>query len=82
MPTFAEARYGTDSYKDWLAAEGMLVVEGLAINCLEVETLDWPRVGARGAALHLDGRGDPATTDDRGEEERRAPDPGRGRSRR
>ena len=55
---FEQARYGIDSYKDWLKAEGLKVVEGLAIDCTEVETAEWPRVGARAAALHLDGRGD------------------------
>lgn len=58
MNAFEKARYGIDSYQDWLKAEGLRVVEGLAINCDEVETVEWPRVGVRGAALHLDGRGD------------------------
>ncbi len=55
---FEQARYGVDSYKDWLKAEGLKVVEGLAIDCTQVETAEWPRVGTRAAALHLDGRGD------------------------
>ncbi len=58
MNAIAQARYGIDSYKDWLRKEGLRVVEGLAINCFEVETAEWPRVGTRAAALHLDGRGD------------------------
>ena len=58
MNAFEKARYGVDSYQDWLKAEGLRVVEGLAINCDEVETVEWPRLGVRGAALHLDGRGD------------------------
>ena len=37
---------------------GLRVVEGLAIDCTEVETAEWPRAGTRAAALHLDGRGD------------------------
>ena len=58
MNVLQKARYGIDSYKDWLEDEGLRVVEGLAIDCTQVETADWPRVGTRAAALHLDGRGD------------------------
>lgn len=58
MATIEQARYGIDSYQDWLDAEGLNVVEGLAIDCTKVETAHWPRVGAEAAALHLDGRGD------------------------
>jgi quercetin dioxygenase-like cupin family protein len=58
MTAIEKARYGVDSYKDWLAREGLPVCEGLAIDCMSVETDEWARTGARGAALHLDGRGD------------------------
>src|SRR5215472_7867752 len=58
MNVLERARYGIDSYEEWLKAEGVRVVQGLAIDCTEVETVDWPRLGARAAALHLDGRGD------------------------
>jgi quercetin dioxygenase-like cupin family protein len=52
------ARYNVDSYQDWVGAEGIPIVEGLAIDCFAVETADWPRLGVRGAALHCEGRGD------------------------
>ncbi len=58
MTAMEKARYGIDSYKDWLKAEGLPVVEGLAVDCTRVETALWPRVGVRGAVLHLEGRGD------------------------
>ena len=58
MTALEKARYGIDSYQEWLTAEGLPVVEGLAIDCTAVETAHWPRLGARAAALHLDGRGD------------------------
>jgi quercetin dioxygenase-like cupin family protein len=58
MNVLEKARYGVDSYQEWLKAEGLRVVEGLAIDCTTVETAVWPRVGVRAAALHLDGRGD------------------------
>lgn len=58
MSTLEEARYGIDSYEEWLAAEGLPVVEGLAIDCTSVETKHWPRADVDAAALHLEGRGD------------------------
>ena len=58
MNAFEQARYGIDSYKEWIKAERLPVVEGLAIDCAKVETALWPRIGVRAAALHLDGRGD------------------------
>ncbi len=58
MNALEKSRYGIDSYQDWLKAEGLPVVEGLAIDCTNVATADWPRLGARAAALHLHGRGD------------------------
>ncbi len=52
-------RIGIDSYLDWVANEGLPVHAGLAIDCFAVEeTAPWARAGARGAVLHLDGRGD------------------------
>ena len=58
MPTLQEARYGIDSYAEWLQAEGLKPVEGLAIDLTQVETKEWARAGCKAAALHLDGRGD------------------------
>jgi quercetin dioxygenase-like cupin family protein len=58
MNALEKARYGVDSYQEWLKGEGLRVVEGLAIDCTTVETAAWPRAGVRAAALHLHGRGD------------------------
>jgi len=58
VTNLADARYGVDSYADWINAEGIPVHSGLAIDCFAAETAAWPRIDARGAALHLDGRGD------------------------
>ena len=33
MTQLEQARYGIDSYKDWLAKEGLPVVAGLALDC-------------------------------------------------
>lgn len=52
-------RYGIDPYLDWVNAEGMPVIEGdYAIDLFDVPTGYWPRVGTKGAAVHLKGRGD------------------------
>lgn len=58
MLELQKARYGVDSYAEWLERERLPVVEALAIDCHAVETADWPRAGLRAAALHLHGRGD------------------------
>jgi quercetin dioxygenase-like cupin family protein len=53
-----EARYGIDSYLDWVEREGLPVAEGLAIDLFAVETRPWARYGVKGAAIHCQGRGD------------------------
>ena len=52
------ARYGLDPYLDWIAKEGLLVVEDYGIDLFKVETKHWARVEAKAAAVHLKGRGD------------------------
>lgn len=56
----AEPRYLIDSYLDWVAGEGVPVLEDFGFNLLEVETAAWARMGgqARGAYVHVKGRGD------------------------
>jgi quercetin dioxygenase-like cupin family protein len=51
-------RYGVDAYLDWVAKEGLPVVEDYAIDLFQVETVMWPRAGVKSAAVHLKGRGD------------------------
>jgi quercetin dioxygenase-like cupin family protein len=53
-----QLRYGIDAYLDWVEKEGLLVHEGVSLNLFEVETADWPRLGAKAAVLHFAGRGD------------------------
>jgi quercetin dioxygenase-like cupin family protein len=52
------ARYGIDSYLEWVNAEAIPVVKDYGVDLLQVETAEWPRFGMRGAAVHLEGRGD------------------------
>jgi quercetin dioxygenase-like cupin family protein len=58
MDQFKQARYGIDSYLEWVDREKLLVHTGLAIDCFKVENREWPRAGVPASVLHLDGRGD------------------------
>jgi uncharacterized RmlC-like cupin family protein len=49
---------GIDPYLDWVKREGIPVVEDLGVHLPEVATQPWARLGLRGAAVHLEGRGD------------------------
>jgi quercetin dioxygenase-like cupin family protein len=51
-------RTGVDPYLDWIAAEGVPVFEDYAVYLFDLETRTWPRFGMKGAAVHLQGRGD------------------------
>jgi gentisate 1,2-dioxygenase len=54
----APARFLVDLYLDWAAGEGVPIHSGFGFDLLATEVGDWPRLGARGALVHLDGRGD------------------------
>ena len=54
----AEPRYGIDPYAEWVARENIPVAEGLALDLFQVETADWPRMGAKGAITRFRGAGD------------------------
>jgi mannose-6-phosphate isomerase-like protein (cupin superfamily) len=58
MSEATQPRYGIDPYLDWVKKEGLPVTEDYGIDLFAVETADWPRYGAKGAAVHLKGRGD------------------------
>ncbi|HEY3116547.1 MAG TPA: hypothetical protein VGK54_07395 [Chloroflexota bacterium] len=50
--------YLRDSYSEFLAEEGIPVVEGFSVDCLTLPLEPWQRLGGRGAYVHLAGRGD------------------------
>jgi mannose-6-phosphate isomerase-like protein (cupin superfamily) len=52
------ARLGLNPYNDWVAREGINVVEGVGHYLPEVETKPWARYGVKGALVHLTGKGD------------------------
>ena len=47
-----------DSYLDWGRGEGIPIYEDFGVDILAVETGRWDRYEARGALIHLKGRGD------------------------
>ena len=52
-------RYGVDAYLEFIAREGVPVVDNCyAVDGFAVKTDHWARVGMKAAALHLEGRGD------------------------
>jgi cupin superfamily acireductone dioxygenase involved in methionine salvage len=53
-----DAKFLFDPYLDWVEREGLPTVEDFGVDLNQVETADWPRYGARGACVHLKGRGD------------------------
>jgi gentisate 1,2-dioxygenase len=53
-----EARLLTDPYMEWLADQGIPVVEDFGVDLLEVETAPWDVLGANAAFVNLKGRGD------------------------
>ena len=58
MTTNTTARYGVDSYLDWVGQQGIPVVEDFGIDLFKVETKHWARNDIKTAAVHLTGRGD------------------------
>ncbi len=52
------AKMLVDPYLNWVANEGIPVVEDFGVDLFKVETRPWARLNARVAAVHLKGRGD------------------------
>lgn len=50
--------YLKNTYREFLAEEGIPVVEGYSVDCLTLPLEPWKRVGGLGAYVHLAGRGD------------------------
>jgi len=51
-------KYLLDPYLDWVKGEGIPIVEDFGVDLFAVETAPWARMGTKGAAVHLKGRGD------------------------
>lgn len=54
----SEIRWMIDGYEEWLAREGVLVHQGLAVDLMTATTQPWARLGANAAFVHLQARGD------------------------
>src|ERR1700754_4958912 len=56
----AALRYLIDTYLNWSKAQGIPVIEGVAVDLNTIETAPWERLGGGGkdAFVHLRGRGD------------------------
>jgi uncharacterized RmlC-like cupin family protein len=58
MTDHDEPRHNLDPYLKWVDREALPVAEDYGIDLFKVETAPWPRLGIKGAAVHLKGRGD------------------------
>ena len=47
-----------EPYREFLKAEGVPLIEAYSVECPTVLLEPWPRLGGRGAYVHLTGRGD------------------------
>jgi uncharacterized RmlC-like cupin family protein len=54
----SNARLLTDPYMEWVADQGLPVVEDFGVDLMEVETAPWSLLGANAAVVNLKGRGD------------------------
>jgi oxalate decarboxylase/phosphoglucose isomerase-like protein (cupin superfamily) len=58
MPTPSKLTLMRDPYLEWVAEEGLPVYEDFGVDLFAVEPKPWARLDAKGAAVHLKGRGD------------------------
>ncbi len=60
MAVSTETKFLIDTYLEWVASEGIPVLEDFGFNLLQVETQPWARMGdqVQGAYTHVKGRGD------------------------
>jgi mannose-6-phosphate isomerase-like protein (cupin superfamily) len=54
----ATDRFLINPYRDWATAQNIPIYEGFGLDLLALETQPWDFTKARGALVHLDGRGD------------------------
>ena len=50
--------YLLDPYRSFLETEGVPVIEEYSVDCINVPVEPWPRLGGRGAYIHLTGKSD------------------------
>ena len=57
-----ERKFLLDPYLDWARGEGVPIYEDFGVDFFAIETKRWDRYEARGALVHVKGRGDFVTT--------------------
>jgi quercetin dioxygenase-like cupin family protein len=57
-PVEAQKYYMIDSYAEFVKTEGVPVVEGFVVDSITMPLEPWPRLGGKGAYVHLTGRGE------------------------
>src|SRR4051794_29614481 len=57
-PAAPPGKLMVDPYLDWTRSEGVPVHEEFALDLNAIATETWPRLDARGAIVHVKGRGD------------------------
>ncbi len=58
MSDAAQGKYLVDPYLDWTKGEGIPTHADIGVDLLSVETKPWARFEAKGAFIHVKGRGD------------------------
>ena len=57
-PELIKQYYMRDPYREFLAREGIPIVEEYSVDCVNMPLEPWPRMGGLGAYVHLAGRGE------------------------
>ena len=58
MSDAAQGKYLVDPYLDWTKREGIPTHADIGVDLFDVETKPWARFEAKGAFIHVKGRGD------------------------
>lgn len=57
-PEIVKTYHQRNPYREYLATEGIPIIEAYSVDCPDVQLEPWPRLGGLGAYVHLSGRSD------------------------
>ena len=57
-PDLVATYYQRDPYTEFIQSEGVPILEEYSVDCVNCQVESWPRLGGRGAYIHLAGKGD------------------------